>query len=53
MNYLTASAIIGRGAALGVPPLLQWTAPLIGVGFLLVSLGAWRFGERHYRSTGS
>lgn len=53
MNYLPASAIIGRGAALGVPPLLQWTAPLIGVGFLLVSLGAWRFGERHYRSTGS
>ena len=53
MNYIPLSALTGRGNALGVPPLLQWTAPLIGVGFLLVALQIWRLGEGRYRSTGS
>ncbi len=28
-------------------------APTLGVVFLAVSLQVWRFGVRHYRSTGS
>lgn len=53
MNYIPVSALTNRGAELGVPPLLQWTAPLIGVAFLVVALQVWRLGERRYRSTGS
>jgi ABC-2 type transport system permease protein len=53
MNYIPASAILDRGASLGVPAWLPWVAPLVGVAFLLVSLQVWRFGERRYRSTGS
>jgi ABC-2 type transport system permease protein len=53
MNYIPVSALLNRGAALGVPVWLQWTAPLVGVVFLIVSLQVWRLGERHYHSTGS
>lgn len=35
------------------PAFLGWAAPAVGVGFLLLTLGTWRFGVRHYRSTGS
>jgi ABC-type uncharacterized transport system, permease component len=53
VNYIPASALLGREAALGVPPWLPWVAPLVGVAFLLVCLRVWTFGERRYRSTGS
>lgn len=53
MNYIPASALLNRGAALGVPAYLPWLAPLVGVAFLLLSLQVWKFGERHYHSTGS
>lgn len=53
MNYIPASALLDRGAALGVPAWLPWVAPLVGVMFLLISLQVWKFGERRYRSTGS
>ena len=39
--------------ALGSPRWFQCSAPLIGVVFLLISLQVWKFGVRHYRSTGS
>jgi ABC-2 type transport system permease protein len=50
VNYLPALAIMGRG---GAPVWLQWLSPLGGVLFLFVSLRIWRFGLRHYMSTGS
>lgn len=53
INYFPAHAILGRADALGTPAALHWLAPLVGVGFLLVCLQVWRFGIRHYRSTGS
>ena len=53
INYFPAHAILGRADALGTPAALHWLSPLVGVGFLLVSLQVWRFGIRHYRSTGS
>lgn len=53
MNYIPASALLGREAALGVPLWLPWLSPLVGVAFLLVSLQVWRLGERRYVSTGS
>jgi len=54
VSYLPALAILGRADdALGSSRWFQCSAPLIGVAFLLISLQVWKFGVRHYRSTGS
>lgn len=53
ISYFPALAILDRGSASGVPSLLQWGAPLVGLAFLLVALQAWKVGVRHYCSTGS
>ena len=48
--YLPLSTVIGRGEW---APWLAWTAPLSGFAFFGVALLFWRFGVRHYTSTGS
>ncbi|NQT87690.1 ABC-2 family transporter protein [bacterium] len=53
INYFPAMAILGRSDPLGTGPLFHWLSPLVGVAFLLATLQVWRFGVRHYRSTGS
>ncbi len=53
MNYFPAIAILGRQDPLGMPAVVHWAAPAAGFAFLAVSLGVWRFGVRHYCSTGS
>ena len=54
VSYLPALAILDRpDNALGSPRWFQCISPLIGVAFMLLSLQAWKFGVRHYRSTGS
>lgn len=51
INYFPALVILDKPSA--VPLFLQWLSPLIGLGFLVVSLQVWKFGVRHYCSTGS
>jgi ABC-2 type transport system permease protein len=48
INYFPAQGILldGRG-------LLPWISPLAGILFLIACLQVWRFGVRHYASTGS
>jgi ABC-2 type transport system permease protein len=54
VTYFPALAILDRDdAVLASPVWFRWTAPLIGILFLAVSLRLWRFGVRRYRSTGS
>lgn len=53
MNYLPASVLLDRPDAVGVPAVLLWLSPIVGVVFLLVSLRVWELGVRHYHSTGS
>jgi ABC-2 type transport system permease protein len=53
INYFPAHAILGRPEPLGTPAFFHWTAPAVGVAFLLVSLQVWKLGVRHYTSTGS
>lgn len=54
VSYFPALAILGRpDHATGSPLWFQCSAPLIGVAFLPLSLQVWRFGVRHYCSTGS
>ena len=52
-NYLPGIAILGREDPLGTPVVVQWLAPLAGPAFLAIALLLWRWGVRHYRSTGS
>lgn len=53
INYFPALAILGRSDPYGAPGFLGWAAPAVGVAFLVLALVVWRFGVRHYRSTGS
>jgi ABC-2 type transport system permease protein len=53
INYLPGVAILGRPDPLGTPAVLQWISPLAGPLFLLMALQVWKFGVRHYQSTGS
>jgi len=52
-SYYPALAILERPDPLGSGVYFQWAAPLIGFAFLALSLVAWDWGVRHYRSTGS
>lgn len=49
--YLPVALVLGHDT--GVPPALAALAPASGVVFLLIALRVWKFGERHYTSTGS
>lgn len=53
ISYFPTLAILGRSDTLGTPLVFQYLCPLIGFAFLSLTLNFWRFGVRHYRSTGS
>jgi len=54
VTYFPALAILGRpDPAVGSSLWFQCAAPAVGLAFLPLSLQVWRFGVRHYRSTGS
>lgn len=53
VNYFPMVAILHHRDPLNTPMFLQWLAPWAGVAFLLIALQVWKFGVRHYRSTGS
>ena len=51
ISYLPSQALFaGPGVQVS---LLSWLSPLAGFVFLAVSLRVWKFGVRHYCSTGS
>jgi len=53
INYFPAHAILGRPDVLGTPAVVHWVSPIVGFLFLLLTIEVWRFGVRHYTSTGS
>lgn len=48
VSYFPVAAVLGHGGGVVVR-----LTPALGFAFLLVSLWIWRFGVRHYTSTGS
>jgi ABC-2 type transport system permease protein len=52
-SYFPVIAILGKPDPLGSPAWFGWLSPLVGFLFLAATLQIWKFGERHYRSTGS
>lgn len=53
VTYFPVVALLGRADPLGSTYPWQCAAPVLGPLFLLAALAGWRFGVRHYRSTGS
>jgi ABC-2 type transport system permease protein len=50
--YFPGVAILDRADPLGAPAWAGWLTPLAGPAVLDACLQVWRFGVRHYRSTG-
>jgi ABC-2 type transport system permease protein len=53
VNYLPAAWILDRPSAYDWPSWIGLLTPLVATALTLVSVAVWRFGIRHYRSTGS
>jgi ABC-2 type transport system permease protein len=53
VSYFPALALMDKTDPLRSTAAFQWLAPLAGFLFFALSLVAWRFGVRHYTSTGS
>ncbi|MFC3500541.1 ABC transporter permease [Micromonospora krabiensis] len=53
VSYHPALALLGRADPLGLPAWVGWAAPGVAVVAAALAAVAWRFGIRHYRSTGS
>ncbi|HEY1751336.1 MAG TPA: ABC-2 family transporter protein [Caulobacteraceae bacterium] len=53
ISYLPMLAAMGRADPLGTPSWLLPLAPAAGFAFLGVALFTWRFGIRHYASSGA
>lgn len=53
VSFIPILGVLGRSQDWGFTPLQAWLCPLAGPLFLIAALGIWRFGVRHYCSTGS
>jgi len=51
--YYPGLVLLGKPDPLGGAPWLGWLSPLVSAAVLGLSALVWRFGVRHYRSTGS
>ena len=53
LNYYPSLYFLDKPDPLGMPPALSFVAPLVGLALLLGATAFWRFGVRHYQSTGT
>ncbi len=53
LNYYPALYFLHKPDPFGLPSIMPFVAPLVGLGLLWAALTFWRFGIRHYQSTGS
>jgi ABC-2 type transport system permease protein len=53
LNYYPALYFLGKPDPFGFPAFAPFLSPLVGVAMFLAALAFWRFGVRHYQSTGS
>lgn len=53
VSYYPALYVLGAPDPLGLPGWVAWLGPLIAAVAALLAAALWRFGVRHYRSTGS
>ena len=53
LNYYPALYLLDKPDPFGFPTVAPFLSPLVGLLFLGASLRFWRFGIRHYQSTGT
>jgi ABC-2 type transport system permease protein len=53
LNYYPALFFLDKPDPFSMPAVAPFVAPLVGMAILAASLAFWRFGIRHYQSTGS
>ena len=53
LNYYPALYFLDKPDPFGLPGFTRFVAPLAGMAVLAVALAFWRFGLRHYQSTGT
>ncbi len=53
LNYYPALYLLDRTDPLGMPVWSPFAAPVVGLAVLALAMRFWRFGLRHYQSTGS
>jgi ABC-2 type transport system permease protein len=53
MNYYPALYILGKPDPLSMPAFAPLLSPIVGLGMMILSLAFWRYGIRHYQSTGT
>ncbi len=53
LNYYPALFFLDKPDPLNLPSFAPFLAPVVSLGTLAAALGFWRFGIRHYTSTGS
>lgn len=53
LNYYPALYFLNKPDPLGLPPVMSFISPLVGAGVLGIALLFWRFGIKHYQSTGT
>jgi ABC-2 type transport system permease protein len=53
LNYYPALYFLDKPDPLHMPPFAPFLAPVAGFGVLAAALAFWRFGIRHYTSTGT
>jgi ABC-2 type transport system permease protein len=53
LNFYPALYFLDKPDPFNFPAIAPFLAPLVGFGILWLSLHVWRFGIRHYQSTGS
>lgn len=52
-TYIPTCYLLGRPLPFGLPVEIAFAAPLVALAFALIAGATWRFGVRHYQSTGS
>jgi ABC-2 type transport system permease protein len=53
LNYYPALYFFDKPDPLNMPTLAPFLSPVVGFGLLAAALAFWRFGLRHYASTGT
>jgi ABC-2 type transport system permease protein len=53
LNYYPALYFLDKPDPFGLPGFMRFVAPIAGLAVLTVALAYWRFGIRHYQSTGT
>jgi ABC-2 type transport system permease protein len=53
LNYYPALYFLDKPDPLGLPWGVRFLSPVVGLAVLLIALAFWRFGIRHYQSTGT